>query len=127
MEKCNPRKNSKYEKFKEDLLINAEYFYKGREMIVKAFKDKLFPLSDLSNYPHYIEGDSSESDSRNEELSESEDQMPDISNFEQITKLDKFYDSDLINKCFIENSLTKIINKLRDKKKFLKHIRCITA
>ena len=41
-------------------------------MIIKAFKDKLFLLSDPSNYPHYTEGDSSESDSGNEKLSESE-------------------------------------------------------
>ena len=33
-------------------------FYKGRKMIIKAFRDKLFPLSDTSNYPHYTESDS---------------------------------------------------------------------
>ena len=43
---------------KEDLLINAKTFYDGREMIIKAFRDKLFPLRDPSNYPHYTESDS---------------------------------------------------------------------
>ena len=53
-----PRKDSRYNKLKEDLLINAKHFYDGREMIVKAFKDKLFSLSDPSNYPYYTENDS---------------------------------------------------------------------
>ena len=127
LEKYKPRTSSKYNKLKQDLLINAKSVYNGREMIIISFKDKLFPLSDPSNYLHYTEGDSLESDSANEKLSESEDKIPDISTFEQITRLDKFYGSDLINKYFIENSLIKIINKLKGYKKILKHIRGITV
>ena len=37
-------------------------------MIIKAFKDKLFPLSDPSNYPLYTEGDSQESDSEKDKV-----------------------------------------------------------
>ena len=37
-----PRKDSKYNKRKEYLLINAKKFYDGRGMIIKAFKEKLF-------------------------------------------------------------------------------------
>ena len=58
LEKYEPRKDSKYKKLKEDLLINAKNFYDGREIILKAFRDKLFPLSDPSNYLHYTESDS---------------------------------------------------------------------
>ena len=34
----------KYKKNKEKLLINAQNFYNGREMIVNAFKNGIFPL-----------------------------------------------------------------------------------
>ena len=34
-----PRNDSKYYKLKQDLLINAQNFYDGREMIVSAFKN----------------------------------------------------------------------------------------
>ena len=67
-------------------------------MIINAFKGKLFPLTDPSNYPHYTEGDSSESDSGNEKSSENEDKTPDISTSEEITRLDKCYVTKLIDK-----------------------------
>ena len=35
------RKGSKYDKLKEDLLINAKNLYDGRGMIIKAFNDKI--------------------------------------------------------------------------------------
>ena len=40
--KYNPRKDSKYKKPKDNLLINVQNFYGGREMIINAFKDKNF-------------------------------------------------------------------------------------
>ena len=43
----------KYVKSKQNLLIKAQNFYDGREMIINAFKGKIFPLNDLSNYPQY--------------------------------------------------------------------------
>ena len=63
------RKDSKYNKLKEDLFINAKNLYDGREMIIKAFRGKLFPLSGPSNYPHYTESDSQESDSKKDKVS----------------------------------------------------------
>ena len=69
LKKYKPRKDSKYNKLKEDLLINAKNFYYGRKMIVKTFKDKLFPLSNPSNYPHYTESDSQESDTEKDRVS----------------------------------------------------------
>ena len=44
---------------------------------------------------------------------------------EKITELYKFYGPDLINKYFIENSLIKIMKKLKDHKKILKNFKCI--
>ena len=37
--------NSNYIKIRENLLNNAKKFYDGREMIINAFGDKIFPLS----------------------------------------------------------------------------------
>ena len=64
----------KYVKSKKDLLINAQNFYDGREMIIDAFKDKLFPLNNLNDFPHYV----SEEDisPRSESPSHSEDITP---------------------------------------------------
>ena len=36
-------KKTKYKENKEKLLINAQNFYDGRDMIIKAFKNKIFP------------------------------------------------------------------------------------
>ena len=96
---------------KTDTLTRAQNFYDGREMIINAFKNKLFPFYS-ENYYKELEEESSESE--NEESSESEDEILDISTSEQITMLDKFYGSILINKYFIETSVTEIINKLKD-------------
>ena len=46
-----PRKNSKYYKLKDDLLINAQNFYDGRKMIIEVFKNKILPLSNSDYYP----------------------------------------------------------------------------
>ena len=55
LKKYKPRNDFKYKKLKDDLAINVQNFYDGREMIINAFKDKIFPLNDTSNYPHYPE------------------------------------------------------------------------
>ena len=44
LEKYEP-KTSDYATARKNLLINAKNFYDGREMIINAFKDKIFPLS----------------------------------------------------------------------------------
>ena len=69
-----PRKDSKYYKLKDDLLINAQNFYDGRKMIIEAFKTKIFPLSNPDYYPEYT----SEKDtlSRSSISSDSEDISP---------------------------------------------------
>ena len=38
---------------KQDLLNNAQNFYKGRKMVINAFKDKIFPFNDPGEYPQY--------------------------------------------------------------------------
>ena len=44
LEKYKPKKNSKYVKPREKLLINTQNFYKGRQMIIDAFKNKILPM-----------------------------------------------------------------------------------
>ena len=48
-----PRKDSKYKKLKDDILVNAQNFYDGREVVINAFKDKIFPKNYLSGYPYH--------------------------------------------------------------------------
>ena len=40
--KYRPRKDFMYKKLKDDLVINVKNFHDGREMIIDAFKDKIF-------------------------------------------------------------------------------------
>ena len=96
-----PKRDSKYYGLKKDLLINAQNFYDGREMIISAFKNKIFPFYS-GNYYEELEEESSEGE--NEKSSESEDKIPDIGTSEQITVLDKFYGPDLISK-YLKNNL----------------------
>ena len=77
-------------------------------MIIDAFKNKLFQFYSGNYYEEFKEKSSE---------SEGEDKIPDISTLEQITGLGKFYGSNLINKYFLENLLTKIIKKLKVYKK----------
>ena len=101
-----PKKDSKYLKIKDDLVINAINSDDRREMIVSAFKNNIFPFYSGNYYEEFKEESESE-----DEKSEDDD------TFEQITELDKFYGSDLINNYFKEKSLREIINKLKDYRK----------
>ena len=96
-------------------------------MIIDAFKKKIFPMT-----PTGFEDDVDEDEFLKKR--EKEGRMPAIEEveepkndetFEQTTRLDKFYGSDLINEYFLENSLTKIMDKLKDYKKILKNFECI--
>ena len=97
-----PRNNSKYYKLKQDLLINAQNFYDGREMIIEAFKNKIFPLSNPDYYPEYVSEEdispksSISSDSEDESLSINA--YNDI--YENIFNVDQKLDRELIRKYF---------------------------
>ena len=92
-------KNPKCTKSRESLLINAKKSYGGRKMIIDAFRDKVFPLNNPNDFPHYVsEEDMSR---RNESPSHSEDISP--KNESPSHSEDKF------NKIIIEND--KTINK----------------
>ena len=129
-----PRKDSKYYKLKDDLLINAKKIYDGRKMIIEAFKNKIFPLSNPDNYPEYT----SEKDtlSRSSISSDSEDMSPrsatdksnftaddidkmNIDNADDLDKLllntEKYLDPDLIKNHFFNRSLKKISELLKHK------------
>ena len=93
-------------------------------MIIDAFKNKIFPMVPTGfsedEEPPRDEDKDEEKDGRLptiKEEEEPEDEIPNVSTFEQITELDKFYGRDLIYEYFLENSLIKIIKKLKDYKK----------
>ena len=50
-----PKKDSKHYGLKQDLVINAQNFYDGREMIINAFKNKLFPFCPGNYYEEFKE------------------------------------------------------------------------
>ena len=50
-----PKKDSKHYGLKQDLVINAQNFYDGREMIINAFKNKLFPFCSGNYYEEFKE------------------------------------------------------------------------
>ena len=126
MEKYKPKKEPYIEK-RRKLLINSKNFYDGRKLIIDAFKNKIFPMVPTGfsedEKPPRDEDKEDKKDGRlptiKEESSESEgeDKIPDISTLEQITELDTFYERDLICKYFFENSLIKVMKKLKDYKK----------
>ena len=102
LKKYKPRKNSKYNKLKEDFLINAKKFYDGREMIIKAFTDKLFPSTDPSNYPHYTE-----SDSERDKVSFTDKTYKSLAD-----ELDEILSPGVFSKYFENNSLNEMIEQL---------------
>ena len=102
LKKYKPRKDSKHNKLKEDLLINAKKFYEGREMIIKTFTDKLFPLTDPSNYPHYTE-----SDSERDKVSFTDKTYKSLAD-----ELDEILSPGVLSKYFENNSLNEMIEQL---------------
>ena len=66
-------------------------------MIIDAFKNKIFPLVP-SGFDEDEDEDEDKKDSRLPKIEEEEEEPKE--GFEQITRLDKFYAADLINKCF---------------------------
>ena len=108
----NPR-DSKLKKIKSNLLINAQSFYDGRQMIISAFKNKIFPLKDPANFPDYFsEKDISPKSSINsdseDELSQQYDKL-----YEAIFNVDTKLDSSLIRKYFNKRSLLELFKYLR--------------
>ena len=57
-----PSNSGPYYQVKQGLVNNSRHFKNAREMTIKAFIDKLFPLSDPNFYPRYREEESSDSD-----------------------------------------------------------------
>ena len=113
LKKYKPRKDSKYYKLKQDLLINAKNLYDRRDMIIKAFKGKIFPLSKPHYYPEYV----SEEDisSKSNISSDSEDEL--LKQYDELYKatsnVDNKLDSELIRKYFNKGSLLELFNFLR--------------
>ena len=98
-EPCSNKTNSM-----KDLVINAQNFYDGREMVINAFKDKIFPKFFLSGYPYdYPPEDESLSDGEEDRLLESKDFTNRLDKL--LINLDEILDPDLVEKYFDSKSL----------------------
>ena len=96
-----PKKGSK---LKGDLLINAQNFYDGREMIINAFKNKMFPKI----YPHdYSEYEPPKSDI------EDNDREKDDKFHKEFSGIDNKVDHELIKKYFKKESLLELFKYLK--------------
>ena len=109
-----PRRSSKYYKPKQDLLINSQNFYHGREMIIEAFKNNIFPLSKPHYYPGYV-SEEDISSPKGSVSNDSEDQL--LKQYDKLYKaisnVDNKLDSELIRKCFNKGSLFELFKFLR--------------
>ena len=104
--KYRPRKDSKYEKLRDDLLINAKNFYDGRKMIISAFKDKIFPL--YSGYYSQQEDEISKVDSDDELIGE----LVDEKTFKEILDIGNKLDHELVKKYLKKESLLELLKFL---------------
>ena len=90
-------------------------------MIIDAFKDKIFPLNDPSNYPHYPEDEPLKSDSEEDELLEKKSSTKRFAKL--LSNLDEILDPDLVEKYFDSKSLREMARQLKD----LRHQNKISA
>ena len=104
--KYKPRREPYIEK-RRKLLIKADNFYKGREVIIDAFKNKIFPT-----VPTGFNEDDVDEDELLKKRQEEDGRLPTIEEepedtdytLEQMSRLDKIY-APLIRKHFMENPL----------------------
>ena len=121
LKKYKPQRTSRYYKLKEDLLVNAQNFYDGREIVIKAFKHKLFTLNDPDLYPHYREDEDSsggKDSSCGEGPSEIErNGQPTIKEenaLEKTSGIENISEPGLVKKYFQSDSLTDLFLETRD-------------
>ena len=91
------------------LLINADNFYKGREMIIDVFKNKIFPI-----VPTGFSEDEEPSESRDEE--EKNGRLPTIKEeeaLEKIATIDDILEPGLVKEDFKNDSLTDMFEQLK--------------
>ena len=87
-------------------------------MIIDAFKNKIFPMAPTSFSEDDVDEDELLKKRQGEggklptTEEEPEDEIPDTSTSEQMSRLDKIY-APLIRRYFMENSLIKIMKKLK--------------
>ena len=108
-----PKKDDNKKK-KGDLIINAQNFYDGREIIVSAFKNKIFPFYSENYYHDLGEEETSESDDEESDYEEGEKDKASVSKLEKLaTDSDKILDLKLVDKYFHSNSLKEIVKQLK--------------
>ena len=107
-----PKKESNKNK-KDVLVINAQNFYDGREMIVSAFKNETFPFYSGNYYYDLEEEETSESE--DEKSDDEESEKDSVSKLEKLAiDADKILDHKLVDKYFHRNSLKEIVEQVKD-------------
>ena len=107
LKKYKPKKEPYIEK-RRKLLINADSFCKGREMIIDAFKNKIFSLVPTG----FSEDDEPPRDKDKEE--EKNSRLPTIEEaLEKIVAIDYILESGLVKKYFKNDFLTDMFEQLR--------------
>ena len=106
--KLYPAIKPKYTEGKTELLINAKTFYDGRETIINAFRNKIFPMT-----PSGFSSD----DDISPRMSPDEDESPNETHYDELYKaisnVDNKLDSELIRKYFNKGSLLELSKFLR--------------
>ena len=85
-------KKTKYKENKEKLLINAQNFYDGREMIINAFKNGIFPLVPTGYTSHDDKGLQPDSPTSSFSTTDKSDKSDESNEFDfTADDLDKMY------------------------------------
>ena len=110
LEKYKPKKEPYIGK-RNKLLINAKNFYDGREIIINAFKNEMFPMTPT--------GFSDEEESPRDEYKKEkkEGRLPTIQEEEALGKIavvDDILETGLVKKYFKNDSLTDMFEQLRN-------------
>ena len=116
--KLYPAIKPKYIEGKTKLLINAKKFYDGRETIINAFRNKIFPMTPSGfSSDDDISPRTSPDDDISPRMSPDEDESPNETHYDELYKaisnVDNKLDSELIRKYFIKGSLSELSKFLR--------------
>ena len=107
-------KKEKYISTRTNLLINTKIINEGEQMIINAFKNKIFPMA-----PTGFEDDVDEDEllrkrhEKDRRLSTIEEEGPEDELYKEIFNVDNKLDSALIRKYFNKGSVLELFNSLR--------------
>ena len=111
LEKYKPKKELYIEK-RGKLLLNAKKIYKGREMIIDAFKNEIFPMT-----PTGFSEDDEETPRDEDKEEKKDDRLPTVKEeeaLEKVAAVDDILEPGLVEKYFKNDSLTDMLEQLKN-------------